>query len=520
MIHEEPSSVLCQNHFGLPSQRTSVQSLPTELLLIIFTHLYRRLSSGFNRYGRMSTQSIEVSESGSSLPEFDPTLFPYALSSVCVAWRDTMALVPEFWTHLLVIVNLNASKRHYMYQYRGCRFTSKFELFAHLAWSRNLPLKVHVVTRYPTTPGVDEQHATRILENRCITDIMQILAPHIHRCCALRFQVIYSSSLPILRQHLQRSTWPTRLKELILDCSVADYDSFDAENTTIHEWHPCPSLHTLHLDGRSFRDICSTSKAHNSWLTYLPCLHVLTISHSRIPISIAEFFRVLSSRTSPSIWTLKVQDVEFYKDNDDAGSALYEFGFSPELIDLKSSSLCCFFRALAESPTQVTLTRCSFASIGIIKASELFLREIIAEEDMDLANALTPWQGHTLNIHSCPAFNDVFLRRMNPEESHLDEIYNHRPFPACQFWALEISDCRSFSISALQALVRARREAAVEEAGYELVDGLRAWNMTYVRLERVRPIVSIVIMGRAPEITMDEMKWFEDNVAYFYWSGN
>jgi len=34
-----------------------------------------------------------------------PSVFPYALASVCKQWCDLMLLVPEFWTRLVIFVD-------------------------------------------------------------------------------------------------------------------------------------------------------------------------------------------------------------------------------------------------------------------------------------------------------------------------------------------------------------------------------------------------------------------------------
>ncbi|KAH7919494.1 hypothetical protein BV22DRAFT_857612 [Leucogyrophana mollusca] len=478
MVSPSPTSTVastsvCHGHFGPTSPRTSVHSLPTEVLLVIFTHLHRKISS-HRKFTKTDSEFEHL---------LSPSLFPYALASVCVAWRDAMSLVPEFWTRLVVVVDNPDSCVGIKHLMHGCKFTSGLNLHYHLQWSRNLPLEVYISTRHLDAHGTDaDDERFRISENYSVARIAHILAPHIHRCRILRFKVTHSSSLPLLRRCLRGNGAP-RLQELVLESRIADRDDFESSSNDgdsgDQTWsYPCPSLQALHLDGRNFRDVCMMTRVSSSWLAHLPRLHSLTISRSRVPMSMPGFLRALSSRASTSIWTFKVQDVEFADDaehvnrpringtipctNDTAtqnSSSIpqtnailtHEFSFeTPEVTDLSAPALRAFFHAIATPPAHVTLTRCSFASIDTLKATELSLRDIAADEDLNLARALAGWTGQKLYVYSCPAFNDALLARM----SQGNMGGSASSFAARQLYVLEITDCTSFSVAALQAMRR------------------------------------------------------------------
>jgi hypothetical protein len=78
-----------------PKRPGMVEHLPVELLAIIFGLVYDQ----------------EILEPSDSLcPEWQdaadivsPSLFPYAIASVCSFWRDVASLVPNFWTRVVIL---------------------------------------------------------------------------------------------------------------------------------------------------------------------------------------------------------------------------------------------------------------------------------------------------------------------------------------------------------------------------------------------------------------------------------
>jgi len=69
-----------------------VSSFPAEVLLIIFKLVYHEEHYRFD--DDMSEEDI-----------LSPSLFPYSIAAVCPYWREVMALVPEFWTRIVIPVD-------------------------------------------------------------------------------------------------------------------------------------------------------------------------------------------------------------------------------------------------------------------------------------------------------------------------------------------------------------------------------------------------------------------------------
>src|SRR6202043_3164808 len=105
------------------------------------------------------------------------SLFPYAIAAVCSLWRDTMSMIPECWTRLVIFVDSRPA-------------IPPSAILSHLSWSRDLPLNVTITRRYFNHP-VDSRH-----ERTQIMSMKTLIDPHMHRIQTLRFDVMFSSSLP------------------------------------------------------------------------------------------------------------------------------------------------------------------------------------------------------------------------------------------------------------------------------------------------------------------------------------
>jgi hypothetical protein len=144
------------------TRHAKVHKLPAELLLIIFKLVHPQVI-------------IELSSKWIFTNINSPSLFAYAIATVCSHWRDIMSLVPEFWTHIVIPIDVDAS-------------TPPTTV---LLWSRNLPLNV-TITRVDFAHDADVHH-----EQDQVMSVMKILVhSHGHRSRKPRFHVMFSASLP------------------------------------------------------------------------------------------------------------------------------------------------------------------------------------------------------------------------------------------------------------------------------------------------------------------------------------
>ena len=172
----------------------TIHDLPAEILLLIFKYVDKTVTR--KRGKKISTRPAEESDL------LSPSLFPYALAAVCSTWRDVMSLVPAFWTRVVILVDSNPTT------------LSAVEL--QLQWSRALPLDI-TVTRRERSYTMDD-----LYEGKRVKAVMKLIGPHLPRCLSLRFDVIYSSSLPSLLKDFH-GTAPL-LKHLELECKLHDSD--------------------------------------------------------------------------------------------------------------------------------------------------------------------------------------------------------------------------------------------------------------------------------------------------------
>ena len=105
-----------------------------------------------------------------------PFLFPYAPASVCSLWPGIMSRIPKFWRLVVILVDVPGTPLSVVEE--------------QLAWSRDRRLEV-IVTRRALYEPIDGQQ-----EWSNVIALMKILHSHIHCIKRLRFDVMFSSSLP------------------------------------------------------------------------------------------------------------------------------------------------------------------------------------------------------------------------------------------------------------------------------------------------------------------------------------
>jgi hypothetical protein len=110
--------------------------------------------------------------------------FTYGLWSVCTTWRDIMSLVPQFWTRIIIFLDSPTF--------------SLADVRSHLEWSRDLLIDV-TITKNKDHDLFAERESD---ENWRVRNVTVLLHPHIHRCQNISYNVIHSSSLPLLSTDL------------------------------------------------------------------------------------------------------------------------------------------------------------------------------------------------------------------------------------------------------------------------------------------------------------------------------
>ncbi|KII95531.1 hypothetical protein PLICRDRAFT_219525 [Plicaturopsis crispa FD-325 SS-3] len=214
-----------------------------------------------------------------------PSIFPYAISTVCRHWEAILEDGPAYWTRLVIYVGPGETPVH--------------DIVYQLFHSRPLPFFLTVTRRKHTEDG------SPALEKAQLDRIMDLLGRNLHRLISLRFDVLYAGSLPALCREPEDDA--PRLTSLKLGARL--HDGFDSPGCIvdlpgdIELDRLYPQLHTLHLAGHSICD----ALAH-WWLRHegIQCLS-LSLSHGAI--SLAENLTALQAL--PSLGYLEIRHATF-----------------------------------------------------------------------------------------------------------------------------------------------------------------------------------------------------------------
>jgi F-box-like len=328
----------------------SIDCLPTELLLRIFKIVYVNTRSPRIFYllclciWECSCDSRPYETKWSEWDDLlSPRLFPYALATVCTRWRDVMLLVPEFWTRIVILID---SK-----QFSLSRLREELES------SQNLLINVNITMHESFTGKEDE-------ENSRVRDVTALLHPHLHRCQAIHYNVLYPTSLPPMS--LDHYALP-KLRQLRLDsrqCSASP----DGLQYYIHRMNELqmPSLEKLTINGWDFIELY---KNDPQWMRHI--LH-LSISNFR-PVDGGRFsFHDVIKFVSgiPRLTSLTLNNVEF---DFEMVSNLYSFSdyshfgslSSLGLSDLSARLTAGIFAYLAPFYiSSITIKHCPLNEVG------------------------------------------------------------------------------------------------------------------------------------------------------------
>ncbi|KAH7924913.1 hypothetical protein BV22DRAFT_474168 [Leucogyrophana mollusca] len=512
--------------------RKSANHLPTELLLIIFRMMFE------------DTINMDMYIERGWLVErcgdddiLSPSLFPYAVASVCPRWRDIMSSVPVFWTRVVITVDPDS--------------TSPLAIQSCFDWAGDLPLRVFVTRNRNTSAFPDTGEVERVAR------VMELLRPHICHTEKLTFDVLHHSSLPLIwEEHCSaRYLWVLKLVcqrddgedgglvdlgahggepgyiEEPVDHSEGDVEGF-IEGTTdgdqndndkdgdqerdgsiseceSNERAPprlsVPFLENFTIGGRAFRNFFIGQPDQLEWLYNIP---YLTISGYRrlgdetSGISMRDLFRTISNL--PHVETITIDDVEFDHDMTRLTGPLYFESLT--LRNLSEDALSNIFGGLLfVAAASISIINCSVEGVIDIDANDLTL--VGLDSTIDLSLILEGWTGRQLTLRNCACVNDGFLIDMAESNSDLME------FSASGLQSITVIDCDHLSVGGLRRMVEARLVAA-EEQGY---DGLQQeWN--YDDTGVVCAIQTLSVSGCGPLLDDQDTTWLKQHVRRFSWS--
>ncbi|KAG2159504.1 uncharacterized protein EDB93DRAFT_1116023 [Suillus bovinus] len=449
--------------------RNFIGALPIELLLAIFTHLYRS--------SHRLTQTGEIWR----LDEPLSSLFPYAPAAVCSMWRLVLSSVPEFWTRVVIRVD--------------SQHTQSQDIRHYFEWSRNLHLDVIITRHRDEFDGDDKREKSKVFK------ATRELVRHIERCRSIRFNVMYSSSLPSILHDFHRETAP-HLLTLELKCKVDDGGS--PPRKLVHWSFDAPGLRHLYLDARNFFEVCVD---RNNWLRRLHYLSSLSISRYR-PLSDngIDLYKLLRAvEESPGLEFLELKDLHFsrlrpWTTVNDISIDL----ISMNLEDLSGDVLSEIIGYVDSVPDSTRISRCAITTChhSLLSGGVAFRG---LSDDQNLMVPLAHWRGRTLSLVDCECFHDDFLRDMMDGGPH-DQSF------ACKgVKELYLVNCTKFSPRLLKTMVRKRRKLARRSIFWTHDQEAIDWTFPIVA-----PITLISVEG-GPALFKTDRKWFEDNLGSFHW---
>jgi hypothetical protein len=359
-----------------------------------------------------------------------------------------------------------------------------------------LILEEVIITRNDWTATNDEREMARVMS------VMQIIDPHIHRCCAISFNVLFSSSLPSFPGDFHGSAQLLTSLELrcVEDDGGAPSDVGETSFSTIHhEPLQCPNLRTLSIDGRNYFNACQRNV---NWTKIFPVLSTLSISHftpvairsesfasSDLVLSIVPFQNYLT--------TLCIDDVHLDESPtpilDDDGELDFDDLCELEMLTLKNmhntKQILDFFGG---SPN-LHIARCRLHPDYTVY-HVLSLKEIDKSEN--LVAFLRTCHTEKLIVDDCPGFGDAVLHAMTIPDPGAQAVPWTLPYCAQSVQDLSILNCPDFSISALKQLVETTRI-----------------NMPYGLT--LPPIHAVQLSGRVPEVSSENREWFKGRLSEF-----
>jgi hypothetical protein len=480
-----------------------ITGLPSEVLLSIFKLVYAGglVSPGYDDTIAMTTTPAgDILYEETPLPPVwneqddpdSPSLFPYALASVCRTWRAVLSMSPEFWTR--VVVHADSP------QFSLAFLLSQFE------WSRDLFIDV-TVTRIAKSEAFTDAPAE---ERKILGKITNILGPHFHRCKRVRYEATYTASLPWIATAFYGDA--SELTELEI-MALNDNGPPEPWQNTAGDDQATPfrfrTLSTLALDGWNFVHLFRENRQWIDDFVALPMHHrwkTLALSHYRPGGSeprptITELWPALER-----MGNLSLENVDF----EAPSFCVLEPTFldNVSLKDLDSDLTAAILKSVGNLES-LQVTGCALDKVLLtnVNCPVLDLEDIDATSTAGMARLLRRWSGDCLSIQDCPGFDDNVLNMLAAR--NIDSKGRVKRYNAPLFSSLYLNGVCGCSAAGLRRMVEGR--TVPNHPRYLDDDGFWEVNDAMIRTIVGRGVVGISISAK-------DKAWFEEKVEYFSWS--
>ena len=419
-----------------------------------------------------------------------------SLASVSPLWRETMSLIPSFWTRLVIWVGKDATPLRRVREY--------------LAWSHDYPLDIYVLQNADASKDVASDPALTVRVKAQVDAAFELLNQHMKRWRILRIELVNSTTIPRPRVELIGRGDMLKKMELLFDVDdqVADVTG---ESPALAELH-VPELVELVIGGLHFHELYVMPLDDFPMPPVLSSIRIFNYDARHPPFPIHD---LLSCLVSCDLDTL--QDVELdnlHLDCSDFADPVIpddselEWNAEAQFTDMSADAIAEYHRLLVYPLTEcVGYTRCSTADhyAPLSDCNNITLSEV--NDPMAILGLLVPrpddYQNSTqlASFYNCAGLSaEVFSTLALPAQ-----ITGRREWLCPALGSLTIVGCKSFRSADVRRFVEARHKANM---GSGLIGHDPLWT--------VNPVYELVVRDCCALSPEDE-EWFRKNVDIFHW---
>ncbi|KAF5325048.1 hypothetical protein D9619_009602 [Psilocybe cf. subviscida] len=460
----------------------SILALPTETLLEVFHILYdnRHLLPRLGLSAKFEPPRINQ--------------FPHNVFNVSKGWRSLLRSTVGFWARIEIYVDNPEVHK---------------DLEKKLCLSGTQAIEVFII-RKDYSEDVND-----LKEHIIVNGIVKQLIPHVERCEVLHFDVLHSTSIPLINSFSGTSM---ELRKLRIRCRRGPAGPKILQRQPPLRLQPfiCPSLRQIDLHGRAF--IEATRIPH--WLNNLRRLPGKELVISDLTreeageYNLRDLIMSLACIGHLSLLTLRNIDLDVgdyatpvkglrYLNRAPATLHIQNFDF----FGLSAEFIQGFFGAYDNKidVSRLIITKCGIAKIDGFEAWELLLRNLDASE-RDLIHFLEGWDGFSLQLFNVTSgvTDKLFERLSCTTPNTLDK--NLFCMPTLRQLTI-ISDAPlPLSTEMLKEMVLARKDEADKY-------------LNIPSTTHFLPLFSVTVIRSINKISDEDRALMSDALEEFYWAG-
>ncbi|KAL0952098.1 hypothetical protein HGRIS_008731 [Hohenbuehelia grisea] len=467
-----------------PKAPASIVDLPFELLIDIFNLVYAHSIIGLRRARKDDPHNLWKEHTLS-----DPSLFPFNVAGVCLAWKRVASGVPAFWTRVVSFVDDD---------------WEAVTVREQLEWSKGLPFRVTLTRRDDTKGAVHMQEAQRVKV------AMQALGSHLERCVELNVHVAQSSSLPSVIGDIAGSA--PLLMNLRLRSTEDDGRRWHIDRRNQHSQERETRIRgDLDIDGWNLLSACVSDAQRLRGFKRLCVTNYRAALRGGQTFPMDVFIHAIAQLTD--LRAIQVEHVDFSSIPRDSWPTV-SFPTSLTSLSLKglsSEALEGLFGAVSYNPLDsLRIEKCSFTRInGVsIPSSETLELRGIVDTTSDLQGLFCAWNGTLLTIANSSLLLGGFVQVLGTQDMARPET----PFSCNRLRQLFIAGSPIFDVDALKDMVAHRNMQFLtyDDANRVIFPGDFQIDGVFIR--------EIHVADCGDEPAQEDTDWLKAHLPRFSWS--